>query len=100
MLIAGGVEDIVTGRCGARLVLAGGGNFHHIDILDAAQGFQMDPAHEAGADHRSTDAIHQTHQAAAGFSLMMTWLSSAAALVRPSSGDIKLSSCSMDRTLS
>ena len=98
--VARAVQNIIAFGGGVRLAGTGVGHFHHVHMLDAAQRFQMHPAHEAGADHRSANAFHHTHQAAAGFSRMMTWASSAAALVRPSSGDIRLSSCSMDRTSS
>ena len=39
-----------------------------------------------------------THQAATGFSFKIISLRNAAAFVRPSSGDSRLSSCSIDRT--
>src|SRR5271157_1439235 len=40
------------------------------------------------------------HHISLSFSLIMTWFKKLAALVRPSSTDIRLSSCSMDSTSS
>src|SRR2546426_3130170 len=60
---------------------------------------QREHGAEAQPGHRRNNPSHcggpQTHQAAAGFSFTMSWSRKRMALVKPSSGDRMLSSCSI-----
>jgi hypothetical protein len=72
--------------------------------------FQMHAAHEAGAEDCRPDWVHRvfhprlldlisyTHHAAPGCSRITILLRKFAALVNPSSGESRLSSCSIDST--
>src|SRR5215469_2879852 len=78
------------------LRLAAAVDYLALDVTEPAQGFQMNPAHKAGSDN---GGLHlQTHQAAAGCSRMTIWFKNEAARARPSSGESRLSSCSMEST--